>query len=141
MQPEVFAIVGTLSGAIVVGVINYFSNRSVKNHEWRLALARDQISMRQKLYSELLAEAQRLVIQAREEKASSLADLNLVNVKFAEICLVASEEVIEEARKLKDYAITSYGVPPAKEAANFFTLKEAFIAAARKDMAKVLSDA
>ena len=76
MQPEVFAIVGTLSGAIVVGVINYFSNRSVKNHEWRLALARDQISMRQKLYSELLAEAQRLVIQAREEKASSLSDLN-----------------------------------------------------------------
>ena len=141
MPPEVIAIVGTLSGAVVVGIINYFSNRSVKNHEWRLARARDQISVRQKLYSEFLVETQRLVVQSREEKISSLSDLNPVNGKFAEICLVASEVVIEEAKKLADYAITSHSVQPAKEVANFFTLKESFIAAARIDMAKALSEA
>ena len=141
MPPEVIAIVGTLSGAVVVGIINYFSNRSVKNHEWRLARARDQISVRQKLYSEFLVETQRLVVQSREEKISSLSDLNPVNGKFAEICLVASEVVIEEAKKLADYAITSHSVQPAKEVASFFTLKESFIAAARIDMAKALSEA
>ena len=141
MPPEVIAIIGTLSGAVVVGAINYFSNKKVKNHEWRLALARDQISVRQKLYSEFLVEAQRLVVQAREEKISSLSDLNPINGKFAEISLVASEVVIDEAKKLADYAITSHSVQPAKEVANFFTLKESFIAAARKDMAKVLSEA
>ena len=97
--------------------------------------------MRQKLYSEFLVETQRLVVQSREEKISFLSDLNPVNGKFAEICLVASEVVIEEAKKLADYAITSHSVQPAKEVANFFTLKESFIAAARIDMAKALSEA
>ena len=141
MQTELIAVLGTLGGALLVGVINYFSNRSVKNHEWRLAIARDQVSSRQKLYAEFLVEAQRLVVLGREEKISSLTGLNAMNSKFAEVCLVASQPVIEEAKKLADYALTSQSTPPAKEVANFFILKESFIAVARKDMAKVLSDA
>jgi len=141
MSSELIAVLGTLGGALLVGVINYFSNKGVKNHEWRLALARDQFAIRQKLYAELLVEAHRLVIQAREEKVSSLADLNPMNGKYAEVCLVGATAVIEEAEKLTAYAIAAYSAQPAKEVAQFYALKQSFIAAARKDMAKVLSEA
>lgn len=141
MPSELIAVLGTLSGALLVGLINYFSNRSAKNHEWRLMLARDQVANRQKLYAEFLVEAQRLVVQAREDKITSLSHLNALNEKYAEVCLVAPESVIEAAKKLSDYAITSHPVQPAKEVADFFRFKEGFIAVAREDMAKVLSEA
>ena len=141
MPSEIIAVLGTLSGALLVGLINYFSNRSVKNHEWRLALARDQVAIRQKLYAEFLVEAQRLVVQAREDKISSLNDLNALNGKYAEVCLVAPLSVIEEAKKLADCAISSHAAQPAKEVADFFLFKEGFIAVAREDMANVLNQA
>jgi len=125
----------------LVGVINYFSNRGAKNHEWRLALARDQVAIRQKLYAAFLVEAQRLTMQGREEKISSLSDSNEMNGKFSEVCLIASDAVIVEQRKLADYAVTSHSVPAAKEIRDFFSLKESFIQAAREDMAQVLREA
>lgn len=140
MPSEVIAVLGTLGGALLVGLINYFSNRSVKNQEWRLAIERDQISTRQKLYAEFLVQTQRLVIQAREEKINSLTDIDGINGKFAEVCLVAPEAVVEKAKKLADYALTSHSEQPAKEIADFFSLKESFIAAARDDLAKVLNE-
>jgi hypothetical protein len=141
VPPEILAVLGTLLGALVGGLINYFSSRSVKNHEWRLALAKDQVASRQKLYAEFLVEAQRLVVQAREEKITSLADLNALNSKFAEVSLVAPDGVVEAAQKLTDSAITSHSAQPAKEVADFFKLKMSFIAEARQDIARVLSEA
>lgn len=141
MSSELVAVLGTLFGTLVGGLINYFSSRSVKNHEWRLALARDQVASRQKLYAEFLVEAQRLVVQAREEKITSLADLNALNGKFAEISLVAPDSVVEAAQKLADSAITSHSAQPAKEVADSFKLKTAFISAARQDISRVLSEA
>ncbi len=85
-------------------------------------------------------EAQRLVTQAREDKISSLTDLNELNGKFAEISLVASEAVIEEAKKLADYALTSQSSQAANEVANFFQVKANFIAAARHEIGKILSE-
>lgn len=141
MPPELIAVLGTLFGALIGGLINYFSSRDVKNHEWKLSLARDQAAFRQKLYAEFLVEVQHLVVQAREEKITSLADLNALNGKFAEVSLVAPDSVVEVAQKLADYAITSHSVPPAKEVADFFKLKTAFIATARQDIARVLNEA
>lgn len=48
---------------------------------------------------------------------------------------------MEAARKLADSALTSHSAQPAKEVADFFKLKVAFIAAARQDIARVLSEA
>ena len=138
MPPELTAVIGTLLGVLVGGLINYLATRSVKSHEWRLALARDSAAMRQRLYADFLVEAQRFVVHAREEKVSSLADLNPLNGKFAEISLLASENVIEAAKKVSDYAITSHSAPPAKEVADFFRFKEKFVEAARKDIATIL---
>jgi len=141
VHPEILAVLSALLGVLVGGLINYFSSRSVKNHEWRLALAKDQAASRQKLYAEFLVEAQRLVVQAREEKITSLTDLNALNGKFAEVSLVAPEGVVEAAQKLTDSAITSHSVQPAKEVADFFKLKTSFIAEARQDIARILSEA
>ena len=141
MQSEVVAVLGTLGGVLLTGTINYFSNRNGRNHAWRLALARDQVAIRQKLYAEFLVEAQRLVVQAREERVTALRDLNAMNCKFAEVCLVSSVPVIEVAKKLANYSLTSQAVQPADEVANFAFLKDCFIAAARVDMARILSEA
>jgi hypothetical protein len=141
MQSEIIAVLGTLSGALLGGLINYFSNRGVKSHEWRLALARDQIAIRKKLYAEFLVEVQQHVAKARDNKISSLSDLNPIHGKYAEICLVASPSVTDAAKKLADYAIVSSASQPAKEVAEFFLLKERFILVARDDMAKVLIEA
>ncbi len=139
MPSETIAVLGTLSGVLIGGFINYLASRSVKNHEWKLALAKEQSAIRHKLYAEFLVETQRLVVQAREEKISSLADLNMLNGKFAEVSLIAPGIVVEAAKKLADYVITSHSAQPAKEVADFFKLKEAFIAVARQDIAEVLS--
>lgn len=141
MAPEIIPAITALVGVLVGGVINYLSMRSVKNREWRLSLAKDQAASRQKLYAEFLVEAQRLVIQAREEKISSLSDLDALNGKFAEVSLVAPDSVVETAKKITDAAITSHSAPPAKEVTDFFKLRTEFIVAVRQDIAKVLSDA
>lgn len=141
MPTELIAVLGTLFGALIGALINYFSSRSIKNHEWKLALARDQVASRQKLYAEFLVEAQLLVVQAREDKITSLADLSPLNGKFSEVSLVAPDSVVEAAQKLTDSAITSRSAPPAKEVADFFKFRKAFIAAARQDIVRILSEA
>ena len=115
MPSEVVAVLGALAGVLIGGLVNYFTHRSVKNHEWRLALARDDAARRQKLYSEFLVEAQKLVAQAREEKLTSLCDLNPIYGKLAEIRLVAGQTVIDHATMLAEYAVTSQSNQPAAE--------------------------
>lgn len=82
MPSELIAVLGTLLGALIGGLINYFANRSAKKHEWSLALAKDNIALRQKLYSEFLVETQRLVIIAADKKVSSASDFSSVG----EVC-------------------------------------------------------
>jgi hypothetical protein len=119
MRPEFITVFATLFGVLVGGFINYFSSRSVKNHEWRLALARDQVASRQKLYAEFLVEAQRLATQAIEEKLSSVSDFSALLGKHAEISLVSPEGVVDAAQKLVDSTITRHSAQPAKEVADF----------------------
>jgi len=140
LPSELVAVLGTLLGVLLGGLMNYFINRRVKSYEWRLALARDQSISRQKLYAEFLVEAQRLVALAREEKISSLTDLDTLNAKFADVSLVAPDSVLMVAQKLADYALTSHSAPPAKEVRDFFKLREEFIVAVRQDISNVLSE-
>ena len=51
MPSEVIAIVSTLIGAVVAGVISYVAGRGMKTHEWKLALAREEIASRKSLVS------------------------------------------------------------------------------------------
>jgi hypothetical protein len=141
MQSEFIVVAGTLLGVFVGGSINFLSNRSAKNHEWRLAIAREKASSRLKLYAEFLVEAQRLVVQAIENKTSSLSDFNLLNAKFAEVSLVAPEPMVEIATALADHALTSHAAKSAKETVGLLALKAQFVAAARADVEQILTDA
>lgn len=137
MTFELTAVVGAvsaLSGVVLGGAMNYLTHRSIKRQEWQLALARDQLQLRQKLYSEFLVEAQRVLSLGREDKIASLADLDPIKAKFAEVSMFAPPEVFRAAQKLADAAISSQQTPPAEEVAQFFQLKENFIAAVRSDL-------
>ena len=133
------AVAGTLLGVVVGALLNYVMLRKVKSLEWRLALARDQSTFRQKLYAEFLVTAQQLVSMSRDDRVTSLRDLDPLNAKFAEVSLVGPEKVVNAARQLADYALTSQTAPPAKEVRDFYKLKEQFISAVREDISAVLS--
>ncbi len=136
MRSELIAVVGALAGVIIGGLINFLASRSAKNLEWRQALAREKMSTRQKLYAEFLVECQRLVVAAMEEKLSGPRELNVMNGKFAEISLVADEKVIECAKKLADYALSSHSQGGVGDR-DFFVLKQSFINAARTEIASL----
>lgn len=141
MASDLVAVIGALSGVAIGGLINYLASMRVKNHEWRLSLARDRVALLQKLYVEFLGEAQRVVRLAREEKVASLSDFDFLHSKMAEVSLVAGDEVVAQAHKLVDCAVTSRNAPPANEVSKYFELRKSFIAAARAEIQKVLCDA
>ncbi|SRR5258706_11586869 len=139
MPSELVAVASAFGGVILGGLINYLATRSAKNREWELALARDQISIRQKLFAEFLAEAQCLVVSAMQEKSSDLAKLNPLSTKFAEISLVCTPPVVAGARAITDYALTCHVADSTKKEDNFFALKEEFIGVARGEIASFRS--
>lgn len=141
MTPDITAVIGAISaltGVLIGAAMNYLTHRNIKRQEWRLALARDHMHLRQKVYAEFLVETQRMLSLGREDKIKSLTDLDPLKAKFAELSMFAPPEVFKAAQKLADAAISSQQTPPAKEVANFFQLKEDFIAAIRADLAIVI---
>ncbi|WP_134059109.1 hypothetical protein [Rheinheimera aquimaris] len=134
MPSELIAVLGTLLGALIGGLINYFANRSAKKHEWSLALAKDNIALRQKLYSEFLVETQRLVIIAADKKVSSASDFSSVGGKFAEISLIAPDCVVRSAKTMLDAALETNSKSKSNETSNFYEIKKAFISHARQDI-------
>lgn len=141
MSSELIAVLGTIFGALVGGLINYFSSRSTKNYEWSLALAKESIAYRQNLYSEFLVETQRLVMVAAEQKVSSVNDFNHVGGKFAEISLVAPNGVVEAAQALIDSALEANSRSNQKEGIDFYKRKQAFIVEAKKDIESIRKSA
>ena len=140
MPSELIAVFGTLGGALLVGVINYFSSRNFKNYEWRLTIAKDKVSAQQKLYASFLTEAHRLTIQGREGKITSLSDFNEMDCKTAEICLVASEEVNAAAKRLAEHAISSQSTPSSEDVRQYLSLRGSFIQAARTELAAAMRE-
>ncbi len=135
MSSALIAVLGTLAGAIVGGLIHFFANRQLKHHEWKLSLARDKIGAHQKLYAELLVECNRMVVEAMEAKIRSPRELNAVSGKIAEITLVANDEVIECAKKIASYVLDRHSQTEPNKDQDFFAMKQDFIHAARKEMA------
>jgi hypothetical protein len=141
MTSELIAIFGTLGRVIVTTIANYFSNRGVKNHEWRLALAKEQLVIRQKLYSSFLSEVQRLAVGGIEKKLSSISELDDLGGKIAEMSLIAPDRIMSEASKLVDYVVYIHRESTVNEPRDFYVMKKIFIQIARQDMEEILSNA
>lgn len=135
MPSELLTIVGTLSAAVVAGVISYFAGRGMKTHEWRLAQAREELASRKILYAAFLTEAQRLVIQASEKKLPDVAVLDTLNRQYAEITLMGSAAVTDAAMHVFDYVLLAHArEETVAEALEFHSRKDAFLKAARDEL-------
>jgi len=131
MPADLVAVAGALGGVILGHLLSYLAVRSAKDREWRLSLARDEITSRQKLYAEFLAEAQEVVTRSMNQKSSDPSILNAVNSRFAEITLFSPDAVIERAKLIADYALTCHSKEGPKQGSNFYLLKSEFIKAAK----------
>lgn len=141
MPSEVIAIISTLIGAVVAGVISYLAGRGMKTHEWKLALAREEIASRKNLYVAFLAEAQRLLMQSTHTKISSVAELKDLDAKYAEISLLASESVVEGAKLVVDAILSAHAAGTEREDMDFYARKQSFIDAVRIELASYAESA
>ncbi len=142
MDPYV-AILGTLAGVIVGGLVNFLATRSVKQQEWRLTLARDQITQRQRIYAEFLAEAQRLMVRAIYKPLEVPNDIQVLEGLLAQITLTAPDPVIERARELRRHMLLpgSQGPDADSDTPTWRQLRTEFVAAAKADLERYGSDA
>lgn len=135
MPSELITIAGTLGAALVAGVASFLAGRGMKTHEWRLAQAKEELAARKALYAAFLAEAQRLIIQASENKMQNVSVLDALNRQYAEITLVGSKPVTEAAIHVFDSVLLAHvQEQTAEESLSFHPRKEAFLNAARNEL-------
>jgi len=140
MAPEITATIAALGGTLVGGLVNFLASRNAKNHEWKLALVRDRITERQNLYSEFLVSTQTLLMRSMEKKIQKPTELNVFNNEFARVELVGSKPVVEAARQVCDFVLVAHSPSAEAEQRSYFSLKQEFINAVRKELA-ALEDA
>ena len=136
MPPELTTIAGTLAAALVAGLLSFWAGRGLKTHEWKLSLAKEEAAAKKKLYAEFLAEAQRLIIRATEEKVHQASELDRINNQYAEITLVGGKAVSEAAMQVFDSVLLAHvqSDQTATEAMQFHPRKQAFLEAARHEL-------
>jgi len=82
---SLISVVGTGIVGIVAAWISFSAGRGLKNHEWRLAVVKENTTLRHRLYSEFLAEANRLFLQGIDAKAAQAATFQILTARFSEI--------------------------------------------------------
>ena len=134
MDSQLLAMFGALAGVLIGGFINFFASKSVKQREWKLSLAKDQIALRQRLYGEFLAEAQRLLTISIYEQLSLPRDIHLLNNILAQITLLAPEELVVRARAVREHIFKHPSMSADPESPSFNVLRKAFLESAREDI-------
>ena len=134
MDSQLLAMLGALAGVLIGGFINFFASKSVKQREWKLSLAKDQIALRQRLYGEFLAEAQRLLTISIYEQLSLPRDIHLLNNILAQITLLAPEELVVRARAVREHIFKHPSMATDPESPSFNVLRKAFLESAREDI-------
>ena len=135
MPAEIVTIAGTLAAAVIAGVVSYIADRSMKTHEWKLVQVREEHASRKSTYVSFLADAQRLVIQASEEKMGSVAKLDRLSHLYAEITVVGGKPVTEAAMQVFDSALVAHvRDQDAADSTEFHSRKQAFLDAVRAEL-------
>lgn len=137
-MPDVVApllnFISTALVAVMAAALSYAAGKGMKRQEWDLNLRREKVAVRQRLYAEFLAEADRQILQSMKEKISDTTALYEITRKFSEIELLSSSDVCAAAKSICDHVVGSHAVEE-KTGANFYELKQAFIRNARKEIA------
>ena len=137
------AILGTLAGVLAGGLVNFFATGRVKQQEWRLSLARDQIIRREGLYADYLAEAQRLTAKAIYQALEVPKDIHDLDRMLAQMTLLSPSAVAESARELRRHLLRkrSTASEMLEDRPAFDQLSSSFIEAARNDLLTYRNDA
>jgi len=75
MASSVIAASSALLGSLLGGFASYFSTKSMRKLEWRLAQVERNIEKRESLYAAFLGDANRFMILTLEKKIDSVAQL------------------------------------------------------------------
>ena len=134
MPPEILSVVSALAGVMLGALLNLLVTRSLKLHEWRLVLTREQIADRRKLYAEFLVHTSRLFAQSLERTVANLGELDAITTYYCQIELVASVQVIEAANGLSKDLLQLQTDGRVLESSRFYELKQAFIQAAQREL-------
>jgi len=122
-------------------MVNFFSTRSVKHQEWRLALARDQLIQRQQIYADYLAEVQRLTGEAIFRTLDVPKDVQALDRLVAQMTLVSPSSVMNGARELRRHLLRARPAEGDREAPSFAELSATFVEAAKSDLRSYRDDA
>lgn len=141
MSPQVIAamigVSSVLLGTFAGGFVSYLSNKSLKLREWQLSLIKEEVSIRKKIYSDFLGEANRLILYSLEEKFSSTRNLDVLAGCFSQIELVSTEQVIEQAKNIVSYIVACNTESMPKPNQDFYQLKEYFIESVKNELAEL----
>ena len=140
---EYLAVLGTLSGVLVGGLVNFLSTRTAKKHEWRLALARDQIMRREQLYAEFLGEARRIAAETIFRDLELPKDVHHLDQYLAQMSLLSPEAVGDAARDLRKHLVRARSSENSSEAEQptLNQLSASLTAAAKADLQAIRDDA
>ena len=137
MEAQLVVAVSALLGVVVGGLVNYVVTTRSKAREWRLALVREWILERQKLYAEFLVTTQELGLQSIREKATNTKPFDVMSSALARIELVATEPVVAAAKKMCGHVINAHHTEPAPTERLLHHEKADFIRAVRAELAKL----
>lgn len=136
-MPEAIApllnFVSTGAVAILAAWLSYMAGKGMKRQEWDLALRREKVAARQRLYADFLVEADRQTLLSLEKKSSEPTAFHEITRIFAEIELLSPDGVTEAAKAICSEVIGSHGAEE-KERGNFYELKQTFIREARVEI-------
>ncbi|MER8395738.1 hypothetical protein [Mesorhizobium sp. M0959] len=134
---SLISVVGTGIVAILAAWISFAAGRGLKNHEWRLAVVKENSTLRHRLYCEFLAEANRLFLQGIDAKAAQAATFQTLTARFSEIELIGSDPVVQAARDICDSALASHATKDAEPKMAFYDVKQNFISAVRREISAI----
>lgn len=133
----IIGVFAALCGTTIGGLITYFTHRDLKRKEWVFSVLREEINDRKKLYSDFLAEAYRLTLISIQTKHDNLKEFEILNRYLAQIELLSTGKIIDEAKAIVDHVIVCHSMNSGKQSRSFFDVKTSFINEAKEDIHKL----
>jgi len=134
---SLISVVGTGIVGIVAAWISFAVGRGLKNHEWRLAVVKETVALRHRLYSEFLGEANGLVLQGIQAKAANASIFQTLTARLSEIELIGSDPVVRAAKDICDSALDSHAAEGDEPNKVFYDVKQNFILAVRHEISVI----
>lgn len=132
----------SLAGAAAAAYASYLIGRGTRLHEWKLALIRERLLERRQLYAKFVAEADRNMLSISSGGAKSMDNVMSLFAMFAEISLLSPDAVQDAAKMLCDDVLSANAEESSAESrSDYFARKEAFLTAARYEIASLETEA